>query len=510
MNSSQTGRIYSPLSTSSSVIQQISPTPKLACIAANKLSDVSNYSNIDSVTDYSENDTQSYTTTSRTLSPFGTTTFNNSNLIPQQLYKKATIFSSCMNLSNTVLGAGLLGLPYAISKTGYLYSFFLFLIFMFLSALGLHLSMCVSRLSSNASYYALSELSIPRIKKLVDFAVAVKCFGVATSYLIVIGDLMPAVAKEFIAHSAADEPSSNLFRFQFPEIFLNRHLWIIIFVVIFIIPIVRFKKFNALRFTSIFALICFIYISIIILLYATVPSWIDAINNSTNVEKRNEKHVQISFSTYNNVVQFLRVIPIFIFSFTCHQNSFSITNELHNVNISRINSVIFTSLIFCLLVYFIIGYAGYSTYGSAVKSDILLLYPQAVQLAVVRVCLSIALAWSYPLQCHPCRKCIASLLWNKKIEQIENEWKFYIITYLMVGASFLIAMVVNDLGVVLEIVGATGSTIISYILPGVFYYYVEFPKLRCDAYHGLKKKSAMFLIVFGCFIMPFTLVMHFL
>ncbi len=53
--------------------------------------------------------------------------------------KKAGIFSSVVNLSNTVVGAGVLGLPYAISRSGYVLSPILFVIFGLLSGLGLHL-----------------------------------------------------------------------------------------------------------------------------------------------------------------------------------------------------------------------------------------------------------------------------------------------------------------------------------------------------------------------------------
>ena len=49
--------------------------------------------------------------------------------------------------------------------------------------------------------------------------------------------------------------------------------------------------------------------------------------------------------------------------------------------------------------------------------------------------------------------------------------------------SLLIALTVKDLSVVLSFVGATGSTTVSYILPGVFYYKMfknEGPKWKRD------------------------------
>ena len=91
--------------------------------------------------------------------------------------KQASIFSSMMNLSNTILGAGLLGLPYAISKSGWFLAIILFAIMGTLSFIGLNLSCSAAKIKSPAaSYYTLSEISVPRAKKLVDFAVAFK-FG---------------------------------------------------------------------------------------------------------------------------------------------------------------------------------------------------------------------------------------------------------------------------------------------------------------------------------------------
>jgi Transmembrane amino acid transporter protein len=53
--------------------------------------------------------------------------------------------------------------------------------------------------------------------------------------------------------------------------------------------------------------------------------------------------------------------------------------------------------------------------------------------------------------------------------QIISRIYVYLFQVVFLVASLLIALSVNDLGVVLSIVGATGSTVVSYILPGVFY-----------------------------------------
>ena len=53
------------------------------------------------------------------------------------------------------------------------------------AALGLHLLGCLARTDPKSSFYTLADKAIPKYKKAVDFVVAIKCFGVATSYPIV-------------------------------------------------------------------------------------------------------------------------------------------------------------------------------------------------------------------------------------------------------------------------------------------------------------------------------------
>jgi len=71
--------------------------------------------------------------------------------------------------------------------------------------------------------------------------------------------------------------------------------------------------------------------------------------------------------------------------------------------------------------------------------------------------------------------------------------------------SYLLSMVVEDLGVILSVVGATGSTTISFILPGIFYYYVY-----SDEGWTTRRKAAFSLFCFGCFVIPCALTFIFM
>jgi len=103
----------------------------------------------------------------------------------------AGMFSCIMNLSNTILGAGMLGLPHAFASSGYLLGSILLFVFALLSGFGLYLlaNISVDHFSEkrNATFYNVATKAFSQGALVIDVAVAVKCFGVGTSYLIVVG-----------------------------------------------------------------------------------------------------------------------------------------------------------------------------------------------------------------------------------------------------------------------------------------------------------------------------------
>ena len=58
---------------------------------------------------------------------------------------------------------------------------------------------------------------------------------------------------------------------------------------------------------------------------------------------------------------------------------------------------------------------------------------------------------------------------DSNVRTNESNRLFYLITIIFLSLSYTIAMIVDDLGIVLGVVGATGSTMLSYILPGILY-----------------------------------------
>jgi amino acid permease len=362
-----------------------------------------------------------------------------------------------------------------------------------LSTFALHcLAQCALKEPYPSTFYSVAHSAMPKLTTLIDVAVAVKCFGVATSYLIVIGGLMPDVMEQMEASSAAQ----------------NRLLWVAVGFSV-VAPLSFMKDLDSLKFTSLVAIFFVGFLTFLIILYA---SNIDGLDPCTDVDDGDEcvgdQHV------FQFDIETMKVFSIFVFGFTCHQNIFAVKNELSSPTISRINVVIVSSIGTAFLLYLLVGCFGYNTYGDNVESNILVNYPETGLVSTARLFVSLLVAFSYPLQVHPARKCILTLL-STFLDADRTEEPPYSVMYMrFVGItvtflclSFLIAMATSDLGVILSIVGATGSTIVSYILPG-FVYYLTFK----DDISSPKWKThlALFQGILGLIIMPVCLAFIFL
>jgi len=85
--------------------------------------------------------------------------------------------------------------------------------------------------------------------------------------------------------------------------------------------------------------------------------------------------------------------------------------------------------------------------------------------------------------------------------KIDSDMGYFLLTGSMCFFTFLIAFFLDNLGIVFSIVGATGSTTVSYILPGLF-----LVLLKLDQPWKGKKVMALVLVVAGVLLMINSLI----
>ncbi|KAJ3117881.1 hypothetical protein HDU96_005014 [Phlyctochytrium bullatum] len=389
-----------------------------------------------------------------------------------------TIWSSSINLTNTILGAGVLAMPGALTSVGLGLGVFLIVLSAAGSAFGLTLlALCAQRVqrSRHASFFAVSNLTYPQAALWFDLAIAVKCFGVSVSYLVIIRDLMPKVA---LALSPDLDPAS---------LFLSKTFWVTASILA-VSPFAFARRLDSLRYTSALALLALVYVVLVVVGYFLFP--LETFPQRPGWE--DIKWIKLDEA-------FLKILPIFVFAFTCHQNIFAVHNELQENTVHRVTTVVHLSVGTSTFVYQLVGILGYLTFAKywmdhpeVQRSNIIQMYPSGPIVTLGQCALAVLFLLSYPLQCHPARACLDKVAsgWFSGGAAIAGggdhghghsggatmpaSRHVGITTALLIG-SFLLAVAVDDLSTVLSLVGATGSTTICYILPGMLYY-----KMRDD------------------------------
>jgi len=382
---------------------------------------------------------------------------------------QASWLSSVINLVNTIVGAGVLAMPRALSQMGILLGTFVIIWSGLCSGFGLYLqTRCARYLErGQASFFALSQLTYPNAAVVFDAAIAIKCFGVGISYLIIIGDLMPGVVLGF--REGAGEVGY----------LVDRHFWITAFMLI-VIPLSFLRRLDSLKYTSVIALVAIGYLIILVLAHF--------IKGDTLVD-RGEVHV----FTWQGPVQALASFPVIVFAYTCHQNMFSILNEIRTPSAFRTTAVVVASIGTACSIYILVAITGYLSYGDNIAGNIVAMYPPTTASTIGRAAIVVLVMFSYPLQVHPCRASLDAVMkWrpgryrrdggggvgnNGRREESEmSDARFAIVTTAIIVASYVVAMTVHSLEAVLAYVGSTGSTSISFILPGLFYYKISDPE----------------------------------
>ncbi|KAF8555998.1 vacuolar amino acid transporter 5 [Imleria badia] len=405
----------------------------------------------------------------------------------------AGIISSVSNISNTIIGSGMLTFPQAMASAGIIPGMITCAFSGAVCGFGLYLLTRCARVTPHrrSSFFAVSQLTFPQAAVFFDAAIAIKCFGVSVSYLIIIKSLMPNVVAS-IFHDLTS-PDTNP-----PEWALSGHVWITL-IMLLLGPLSFLRKLDSLRYTSYVAIFSVVYLVVIV-----VTCYFRPLEGTPPVGEIHWVHFTPGFMT---------TLPVQVFAFTCGQNMFPIYNELRTNSQQRLNTVIGTSIGGTVIIYEIIAAFGYLTFGSNVGANIIAMYPStSLFIAVGQLAIVTLITFSYPLQVQPCRNCLdkifsgGALVKREVLEEDEEEsderadvempmLKHALLTGAILLFGFIIAYNMDNLQLVLSFVGSTGSTTVSFILPGLFFW-----KLSKDdpSVSRLLNRSALALAIYGC------------
>ncbi|XP_045666324.1 probable sodium-coupled neutral amino acid transporter 6 isoform X2 [Ursus americanus] len=395
-----------------------------------------------------------------------------SPLLSNELYRQGSpgvsFGFSVFNLTNAIMGSGILGLAYVMAHTGVLGFSFLLLIVALLASYSVHLllSMCIQTAVTSYEDLGLFAFGLPG-KAAVAGTILIQNIGAMSSYLLIIKTELPAAVSEFLS---GDHTGSW---------YLDGQTLLIIICVGIVFPLALLPKIGFLGYTSSLSFFFMVFFALVI-------------SNATDDCKPKLFHFSKE-SVY--------AIPTMAFSFLCHTSILPIYCELQSPSKKRMQNATHTAIALSFLIYFISALFGYLTFYDKVASELLEGYstylPHDVVVMTVKLCILFAVLLTVPLIHFPARKALMMMFFSN----FPFSWtRHSLITLALNIIIVLLALYVPDIKNVFGIVGSSTSTCLIFVFPGLFYL-----KLSREDFLSWKKLGAFVLLIFGILVGNFSL-----
>ncbi|XP_021058045.1 probable sodium-coupled neutral amino acid transporter 6 isoform X2 [Mus pahari] len=399
---------------------------------------------------------------------------------------------SVFNVMNAIMGSGILGLAYVMANTGILGFSFLLLFVALQASYSVHLllAMCIHTAVTSYEDLGLFAFGLPG-KVVVAGTIIIQNIGAMSSYLLIIKTELPAAISEFL-------PSDHSGSW-----YLDGQMLLIIICLGIVFPLSLFPKIGFLGYTSSLSFFFMVFFALVVVVKkwaVPCPVTVNCINAVFQISNATDdcKPKLFHFSKES-----IYAIPTMAFSFLCHTSVLPIYCELQSPSKKRMQNVTNTAIALSFLVYFVSALFGYLTFYDKVESELLQGYskylPHDVIVMAVKLCILFAVLLTVPLIHFPARKALMMVLFSN----YPFSWIRHSLTTVALNVTIVaLAIYVPDIRNVFGVVGASTSTCLIFVFPGLFYL-----KLSREDFLSWKKLGAFFLLITGTVVGSFSLVL---
>ncbi|KAM4604576.1 sodium-coupled neutral amino acid transporter 3-like [Discoglossus pictus] len=371
---------------------------------------------------------------------------------------------SVFNLSNAIMGSGILGLAYAMANTGIVLFVILLVTIAVLSLYSIHLLLKCSGVVGVRVYEQLGQRAFGSGGKiLAALVITIHNIGAMSSYLYIIKSELPLVIQTFLGLTS--NPG---------DWYLNGNILIIVVSVTIILPLALMKHLGYLGYTSGFSLTCMVFFLCSVIYKKTIiscplNSTIPTYTNGHNVTEGRDDEM-CAAKVFNVNSQTVYSIPIVAFAFVCHPEVLPIYTELRRATKTRMQNVANVSILAMFVMYLMTAVFGYLTFYGNVESDMLHTYnkvdPLDTLMLCVRLAVLVAVTLTVPVVLFPIRRAIQQLIFPEKDFRW---WRHVVIALCLLVSVNILVIFVPSIKDIFGVVGATSAPSLIFILPSIFY-----------------------------------------
>ncbi|KAK5989328.1 Vacuolar amino acid transporter 2 [Cladobotryum mycophilum] len=387
---------------------------------------------------------------------------------------KSGLKAAFMNMANSIIGAGIIGQPYAMRQAGLLAGIILLVGLTVVVDWTICLIVINSKLSGTSSFQGTVEHCFGR-PGLIAISVAqwVFAFGGMVAFGVIVGDTIPHVLTAIW---------SDLGSVPVLGLLTDRRVAIAVFVMGLSYPLTLYRDIAKLAKASTLALIGMMIIVVTVIIQGMfVPS-----------------SDRGSFSgpllTVNGGI--FQAIGVISFAFVCHHNSLLIYGSLKTPTIDNFSRVTHYSTGISMFACLIMALSGFLTFGDKTLGNVLNNFPSDnVMINIARLCFGLNMLTTLPLEAFVCREVMLTYFYP---DEPFNMRRHLIFSTSLVAGAMVLSLTTCDLGVVFELVGATSAVVMAYILPPLCYI-----KLTTRSW---RTYMAWAVVVFGVCVMSISVI----
>ncbi|CDS00424.1 hypothetical protein [Sporisorium scitamineum] len=361
--------------------------------------------------------------------------------IPDWLKRGAGVFDATVNMANSILGAGIVGLPYSMRESGFVAGLVLLVGLSFLTDWTIRLIVLNAKLSGRITYIEIMEHCFGQNGKaavsIFQFAFG---FGGMCAFCVVIGDTIPHVIKMIF-------PSLS------GSFLANRQFVITFFTLAISYPLSLYRNIEKLSKASAIALVSMVVIIVAVTIRGpAMPA-----------ELKGDPSLRFTIANVSNLVRSISVIS---FAFVCHHNSLLIYGSLKEPSMNKFGQVTHYSTIIAAAATITMSVAGYWSFEEKTLSNVLNNFPNDDLIVnIARGLFGLNMLTTLPLECFVCREVLETYFFAGEFDRNRH----LIFTSSLVVTAMIISLLTCDLGIVLELTGGLSATALAFIFPSLCY-----------------------------------------
>lgn len=373
----------------------------------------------------------------------------------EDIEKKSSLLGAYANLCNITIGAGIVGLPYAIKEAGLLAGTIMIVVCAFLTDYSLRMVISIGKLANVNSYETLCEASFGRAGFLfVSLSMFFLSYGSMVAYLIIIKDTLPV-----------------LFGVDREDIDSKRVIMLVSSLLI-ILPLSMQRDMANLEKTSSLNVLINICLVALVVGFSPVKESVDA---QGGILQMIVDEPFLDFST------FFVGFGVCSFAFVCQDSSFIIAGSMKTPSKQRWKRVTNAAMLTCCTLELTLGVAGYLSYQSHTLGNVLNnMSTQHWSGVLCRAMLSTTMFFAYPMNLYVARHAFIVLFFKGNMAHAGDDSsvlmrrdRIIVLTCAIYILSLIPAMLMNSTGKVLAITGAIAGSSLAYVVPGLTFFAIR-------------------------------------